>query len=116
MYRAADAELDPFGSELVDDVTRIAQRARQTVELRDNESVAGSTRRQRDTESRPLAVRSGQPVIDVDVIAVDAKLAEREPLCRQILFRCRNARVSDKEFIHARNLVRERTAHKAGAR
>jgi hypothetical protein len=44
MNRPADVELDPFRGQLIDDVTRIAERFSQTVKFRHHECVALTAR------------------------------------------------------------------------
>jgi hypothetical protein len=74
VHRGAERKLDLTGGELVGNRPRVGQRSREPVELRDHERVAGATRRQRLAQPRPVAVRPGQAVVDVDPFRLDAEL------------------------------------------
>ena len=95
MNRAANIELDPFRGQLINDVTRVTQRSGQTIQLRDDESVALPACGECDAEPGAFPVRAGEAVVGVDVSVVDAQLHEGVALRGQVLFVCGYPRVSD---------------------
>jgi len=69
----------------VGDKSRIRDRARQPVELGDDERVAGADGGEGLVEAGPGPVRAGQPVIDVDPLGGDTELFEGGLLGGEVL-------------------------------
>ena len=84
MDRPADAELHMLGRELVDDILRVTQRARRSVELRHHERVAVSAHGESFAETGSGAIRSRQSVISDDVGGVDAESLKGDPWCGEV--------------------------------
>src|SRR5687767_6344246 len=70
---AAQAELDLPASEVLDDGPGVGQRAGQTVELGDDEGVAGPAGGQSLAQSGPVPVGPGQALVDVGALGTDAE-------------------------------------------
>jgi hypothetical protein len=68
--RAPDVELHLLARQLVDDIAGIGDRTGEAVELGHDEHVARPTRRHRLSESRPIAVDTREPMVDVDPISL----------------------------------------------
>ncbi len=72
--RAAEAELDLAAGQLVGDVARVGQRPREPVELSDYQRVAAARHAaSASPQPRPVAIRAGQAVVDVDAVRLDAE-------------------------------------------
>ena len=84
MHGAAEVELDLAAGELVGDVARVGQRAREPVELGHHERVAGAARRERLAQPGPVAIGAGEAVIDVDPLGFYAERLKRVALGSQV--------------------------------
>jgi hypothetical protein len=102
---AAEAELDVAVGELVNDVARVGQRAREAVEFGHDERVAGAAGGERFAQAGPVAAGAGEPVVDVDALRVDAKRLEAVALGGEVLGVGRDARVADQQAGHTRESV-----------
>lgn len=87
MDRAAEAQLHLAGRELVDDVARVGARPCETVELRNDEHVAGPAGRESFPEAGPRAVGAGQAMVNVDPFGLDPERLDRVSLRGQSLRR-----------------------------
>ena len=85
MNRAAEAELDLAGGQLVGDRPSVRQGPGQAVELGHHEGVAGPTGSKCLTESRSLAIGAGQAVVHVDAFGFDAESQETLALGSEVL-------------------------------
>ncbi len=97
---AAQTELDLPPGEVLDDGPGVGQRPRQSVELGDDEGVAGATGGQRLAQARPLAVGAGQALVDLGPVSADAERGQSISLGGEILFVSRDPGISDQQRIH----------------
>jgi hypothetical protein len=92
---SSDAELHVFGGELVNDVFRIPERAREAVEFGNNQRVAGSACGEGFSTTRHGPVGSGEAMVGVDQCRSNAQSFEGVLLGGEILFIRGHACVSD---------------------
>ena len=71
VHRAADVQLDAVGGEFVNDVAGVRNRPGEPVELCHNERVAAAAGGERLAQSGPVAIGTGQAVVDIDPLRVD---------------------------------------------
>jgi hypothetical protein len=105
VHPRAERELHLPGGELVGDRARVGQRPRQPIELGHHERVAGAARRQRLSETGPVAMRPGQAMIDVDALLLDAERLQGVALGGEVLRVGGDARVADLELGHTPKCV-----------
>jgi hypothetical protein len=72
VHRAADVQLDAVGGEFVNDVAGVRNRPGEPVELCHNERVAAAAGGERLAQSGSVTIRTGQAVVDIDPLRVDA--------------------------------------------
>ena len=77
--------------EVLDDGAGVGQRTGKTVELCDDERVAGATGGRCLTKTWPLAVGPGQTLVDVRLFGGDAERGEGISLSGQVLLVCRHS-------------------------
>ncbi len=73
MHCATQAERDLAAGEVLDDGPGVGQRAGQSIELGDDEGVAGPTGGQGLAQSGPVPVGPGQTLVDVGALGADAE-------------------------------------------
>lgn len=76
-------------------VRGVGQRASQSVELGNDESVAGSTSGQALAQSGPLPVGPGQTLVDVGPVGADAERGEGVSLGGEVLLLGRDTGIAD---------------------
>ena len=76
MHRTAEVQLDLAVCELVGDRSCVGQRAREPVELGNDERVARAACRERLMQARALAVGARKAVVDVDALGLNAERSE----------------------------------------
>ena len=92
---AADREPHAASGQRVADCSRVGHRARQPVELRDNQRVALADRGQRPLETGSATVAAGHAVIEIDAVVADPNHAQRVALGSKVLLVGRAAGVAD---------------------
>jgi hypothetical protein len=105
MHRATEVEADLAAGEVVDDVARVAQRAREAVELGHDERVGGAARSQRFAQPGPVAMGAGETVVDVDALDRHAQRWQRVALGGEVLGVRGDARVADQQPGHPAKCV-----------
>ncbi len=100
MQRTAEAEPDLGGGELVGDGPGVGQGAGEAVELGDDEGVAGAAGGERLAEPGPVAVGSGQAVVDVDSVIGDAEGVQAVALGGEVLSVGGDPGLADFQFGH----------------
>ncbi len=106
VHGRAELQADAAAGELVEDVAGVRDGARKPVELRDDQGVALPAGGQRLTQSRPLAVRPPEPVVDVDTVDGDAHARKRLALRGEVLA-CGASCVADEDAAHALTVPQE---------
>jgi hypothetical protein len=99
--RSAEVEANGPTGEVISDVARVRQRAREPVELRHDERVAGAAGGERFAQARAVAAGAGEAVVDVDALRVDAERLEAVALGGESLGVGRDAGVADQQSGHA---------------
>jgi hypothetical protein len=100
---SADAQLHFFLGELFDDVAGVGQGAGETVELGDDQGVAGADGGQGLAQAGPVAGGAGQSVVGVDPVLGYAEGGESVLLGGEVLFIGRDAGLADDVGGHGGN-------------
>jgi hypothetical protein len=85
--RPAEVESDLAAGQALGDVACVGQRAREAVEFRDDERVAGAAGGECLAEAGPVAVHAGQAVVDVHALGGHAERRQPVTLGREGLAR-----------------------------
>ncbi len=100
MHGTAEVELDLALCELVGDRAGVGQRAREPVELGDDERVARAACGEGLVQAGALAVGAGEAVVDVDALGLHAERLEPVALGGEILLVGGDAGVADVQAGH----------------
>jgi hypothetical protein len=103
--RAAEVELDLAAREVLDNVARVGQRASEAIEFGYDQRVACAAGRERLAQAGPVAVGTGQAVVDVEPVRRHAERPQRVTLGGEILGVGGDARVSDEQPRHPTKCV-----------